>query len=103
MTTQLKRFALAIAGTLIASSCWANEASQKEYEFSEERMKRIQKQQDRVNRRRQAEALRAQRSICEDRCVVTGRPRRTQPADPFTELPSWETLYDPPQLSAEDE
>jgi hypothetical protein len=102
MMRPLKAIALTIVGVLVASSCLAQERQQRPFHFPDENRKRAQERQDNMHRRLEAGNSRAQRSICEDFCKVKGRPQRTQPADPFAELPSWEVLPDQ-QLSPIDE
>ena len=92
MTRLSKLLILAAAGVLAASSCPALErlpAAQSSDELRTELFDR----QDQKHRRREAANARAQRSICEAGCRDKGRPQRTQPPDPFAQLPNWD---DPP-------
>ncbi len=92
MTRPILAFAFAILGALAALPCMGQE---RPLLFPDESQVEAYQQQDKKYRRLEARNNRAQRSICEDGCRIKGRPQRTQPADPFAELPSWETNSDP--------
>jgi hypothetical protein len=101
MKTFWKTLMLAAAGIMTAFACAAIEQLPPLVQPSDDARAEVFSRQDRRHQRREAENARAQRSICEAGCRDSGLPRRTQPADPFTRLPSWD---DPPvadQVSAE--
>ena len=90
MRNSLNAVLLGLAGILVASSCLAQERQQRPFYFPDEARKKAQEQEDQRNLRLESINRRAQRSICEDSCIVNGRRMRTQPADPFAQLPNWE-------------
>jgi hypothetical protein len=91
MTRLIQVLALAIMGALSLSTCLGQERALRPLHFPDARANEVFERQDRSYRRLEARNARAQRSICEDGCRTKGRAPRTQPADPFAELPSWET------------
>ncbi|MCB5176483.1 MULTISPECIES: hypothetical protein [Microvirga] len=97
MALSLKSLALAAAGVSLASSSFAQER-QLSLIQSETTRGEVLEQQDRKHRRIEARNMRAQKSICENGCRDSGLGRRTQPADPFEQLPSWD---DPPVVETQ--